>query len=344
MDFVEGLPKSNNKNVILVVVDRLTKYAHFISLTHPYTAQDVATLYLDQVFKLHGLPKVILTDRDPIFTSTVWQNLFKSMGVELHLTSAYHPQTDGQTEWVNQCLENYLRCMCFTSPTRWNFWLSLAEWWYNTSYHTSLEMTPFQALYGFKPPMVGEVVTVDCSDMSAQQQLTNRELAKQVINDTLHKAQARIKHQADKHRSEREFSVGDMVYPKIQPYRHISLSTHKSLKLHSKFYGPFRVLERIGPAAYKLLLPESSLLHNVFHVSQLKKHLGPRAVPCPGLPLIDAQGVMKVAPVAILQRRVIPRNNEPVVQWLIHWENMLETEATWEDAAFIRKIFPTFHP
>jgi transposase InsO family protein len=93
MDFVEGLPKSQNKDVILVVVDRLTKYAHFISMTHPYTAQDVAQIFMDQVFKLHGLPQVLLTDRDSLFTSTIWQSLFKSLGVELHLTSAYHPQT-----------------------------------------------------------------------------------------------------------------------------------------------------------------------------------------------------------------------------------------------------------
>jgi hypothetical protein len=235
MDFIEGLPKSENKNVILVVVDRLSKYAHFLSLAHPYTAEQVAQLFLDNIFKLHGLPKVILTDRDPIFTSSIWQNLFKAMGVQLHLTSAYHPQTDGQTERVNQCLENYLRCMCFNSPKRWNHWLSLAEWWYNSSYHTSLNRTPFQALYGFKPPLVAEVVIPDCPDLTAQEQLRNRQMAQQFIKDNLIKAQTRIKHQADKHRSERELSVGDMVYLKIQPYRHTSLSTHKCIKLHSKF-------------------------------------------------------------------------------------------------------------
>jgi hypothetical protein len=168
MDFIEGLPKSQSKDVILVVVDRLSKYAHFIALSHPYNASDIAQLFLDNVFKLHGLPKVILIDRDPIFTSTIWQSLFKAMGVQLHLTSAYHPQTDGQTERVNQCLENYLRCMCFASPKRWHHWLSLAEWWYNTSFHTSLGMTPFQALYGFLPPMVAEVVLLDCPDLSVQ--------------------------------------------------------------------------------------------------------------------------------------------------------------------------------
>jgi hypothetical protein len=129
--------------------------------------------------------------------------------------------------------------------------------------------------------MVGEVISVDCPDLPAQEQLRNRQIAQQVIKDTLQKAQARIKNQADKHRTEREFEIGNMVYLKLQPYRNTSLSAHRSLKLHSKFYGPFRVLDRIGKTAYKLLLPEGCQLHNVFHVSQLKKHLGPKAVPVP---------------------------------------------------------------
>lgn len=217
MDFVEGLPKSQGKDVILVVVDRLTKYAHFISLSHPYTAQTIVDIFLSNIFKLHGMPSVIVTDRNPIFTSTVWQSLFKALQVQLHLSTAYHPQTDGQTERVNQCLENYLRCMCFHGPTRWHHWLALAEWWYNTSFHTSLNMTPFQALYGFPPPQVAEVVLPDCPDITVQEQLRNRQVAHQVTQDNLKKAQARIKHHADKSRKEREFTVRAMVYLKIQP-------------------------------------------------------------------------------------------------------------------------------
>jgi ribosomal protein L21E len=185
---------------------------------------------------------------------------------------------------------------------------------------------------------------VDCPDLSVQEQLRNRQVAQQVIKDTLQKAQSRIKHQSDKHRTERKFEIGDMVYLKIQPYRHTSLSAHRSLKLHSKFYGPFRVLERIGNIAYKILLPTGCQLHNVFHVIQLKKHLGPKAVPSTELPLIDNKGTVKVAPMAILQRRMIPRDNEPVVQWLVQWVNLPEAKATWEDAAFIQKVFPSFHP
>lgn len=126
--------------------------------------------------------------------------------------------------------------------------------------------------------------------------------------------------------------IGSRVYLKLQPYRHTSLSLHNSLKLHPKYYGPFRVLEKIGNTAYKLLLPDNCTLHPVFHVSQLKKHIGPTVVPTPDLPLVDEKGIIKVAPEAILERRMIPRNNEPVVQWLIQWTNLPSSEATWEDA------------
>lgn len=140
MDFIEGLPKSDGKDVILVVVDRLTKYAHFIALSHPYTVEQVVKAFMDNVHRLHGMPMVIVTDRDRIFTSKFFQEVFKTQKVQLRLSTAYHPQTDGQTERVNQCLETYLRNMTFQEPQRWHSWLSLAEWWYNTTYHTAIQI------------------------------------------------------------------------------------------------------------------------------------------------------------------------------------------------------------
>lgn len=116
MDFVEGLPLSENKDLILVVVDRFTKYAHFIAMKHPISVESVARAFSETVFKLHGMPVVIVTDRDRIFTSNLWQQLFKSLKIKLHMSTSYHPQSDGQTERANQCLENYLRCMCFQQP------------------------------------------------------------------------------------------------------------------------------------------------------------------------------------------------------------------------------------
>jgi hypothetical protein len=135
-----------------------------------------------------------------------------------------------------------------------------------------------------------------------------------------------------------------MTYLKRQPYHHNSLGIHKEIKLHSKYYGPFKVLQRIGQVAYKLLLPDGCSIHPVFHVSQLKKHIGNKVVPQHHLPLTDNEGNIKMQSESLLNRRLIPRNNELVVQWLIKWVNLPEEAATWEDADFIRSIFPDFTP
>jgi len=116
MDFIEELPDSRGKQVIFVVVDRLSKVAHFMALHHPYSAADVVQCFMDNVFKLHGFPDSITSDRDPIFVSQFWQDFMAYQGVQVQLSTAYHPQTDGQSEVVNRCLETYLRCMCSDNP------------------------------------------------------------------------------------------------------------------------------------------------------------------------------------------------------------------------------------
>jgi hypothetical protein len=145
LDFI-GLPKPAGANCILVVVDKFSKYAHFVALSHPFTALQVAVIYLNNIFKLHGLPTVMISDRDKIFTSNVWQELFKLLDTDLRMSSSYHPQIDGQTERVNQCIETYLRCFVHACPTKWSYWLALAEYLYNTSFHSSLSKTPFLVL------------------------------------------------------------------------------------------------------------------------------------------------------------------------------------------------------
>jgi hypothetical protein len=164
------------------------------------------------------------------------------LGVKLKFSSTYHPQTDGQSERVNQCVENYLRCMVFQSPKKWNSFLSTTEWWYNTSFHTSLKITPFQALYGFQRPMITEGILPDSVGAKARDIMQTRLSAMINIKRNLQLAQERMKKNADRNRSERELTVGDMVYLKLQPYMHTSMGIHRSIKLHSKFYGPFKVL------------------------------------------------------------------------------------------------------
>jgi hypothetical protein len=159
-----------------VVVDKFSKYAHFIPLKHPYTALQVAMVYMDNVFKLHGFPEALISDRDRVFTSNVWQQLFKLTKIELRMSTAYHPQSDGQTERVNQCLEAYLRCFVHACPTQWQKWLALAEFWYNTSYHTSLNTTPFEVLYGQQPRHLGIDVIESCVVPDLQVWLAERKI------------------------------------------------------------------------------------------------------------------------------------------------------------------------
>ncbi|XP_026459437.1 uncharacterized protein LOC113360105 [Papaver somniferum] len=141
MDFITGLPKYEGREVIMVVVDRFTKYIHFLPLIHPFTAASVAKVFLDNIFKLHGLPATIVSDRDNIFLSNFWQELFTKMGTALHMSSAYHPKTNGQTERVNACLESYLRCMTSYIPSKWVSWLSLSEWQTYVQLKRSLKLT-----------------------------------------------------------------------------------------------------------------------------------------------------------------------------------------------------------
>jgi hypothetical protein len=175
MDFIVGLPKSGNKLVIMVVVDHLSKYAHFCALQHPFTTTIVAQLFMDQVFKIHGMPHSIVSDRDPTFTSNFWQEIFNPQGTQFHLSTTYHPQTDGQTEVVNKCLETYLRCFASERKNQWAQWLPLAEWWYNTSYHTTTRMTPFEAVYGQNPPSILSYFLGVSKVQAVDQTLTIRE-------------------------------------------------------------------------------------------------------------------------------------------------------------------------
>jgi hypothetical protein len=155
LDFIEGLPLSGHANCILVLIDNFSKYGHFIALKHPFTAAGIARIFLDQIYRLHGMSTAIISDRDKIFISHLWQELFRLDNVKLLMSSSNHPQTDGQTKRVNQCLETSLHCFVHACPKLWVKWLALAEYWYNTSLHSSLGRSPFEVLYGHLPRHFG---------------------------------------------------------------------------------------------------------------------------------------------------------------------------------------------
>ncbi|PKA46982.1 putative mitochondrial protein [Apostasia shenzhenica] len=342
MDFIEGLPKSNGKDTIFVVVDRLSKYAHFMALAHPFSATTVAQAYLDNVYKLHGMPEKIVSDRDKIFLSRFWQELLKLLKVQVQMSTAYHPQTDGQTEVVNRCLETYLRCMTVERPKEWLKWLPLSEWWYNTNYHSSLKCSPYEVLYGQKPPLhvpyLAGTAVVDAVDRSLQ----SRENFIKLLKHHLLQAMNRMKVQADKHRKEREFEVGDLVYVKLQPYRQDSVSHRMSRKLAPKYFGPFEILAKVGTVAYKLKLPDDAKIHPVFHVSILKKSISNRPIEEVFPSELTTFGQLKAEPVAILKRRTILRKRHFLEQVLIQWSNTSPEDASWEDLETICSQYPHF--
>ncbi|PKA49390.1 hypothetical protein AXF42_Ash016579 [Apostasia shenzhenica] len=343
LDFVEGLPKSNGKTTILVVVDRLSKYAHFIALAHPYTASTVAQAYLDNIYKVHGMPQTLISDRDAIFLSKFWQELLKLLKVESKMSTAYHQQTDGQTEVVNRYLETYLRCMTGERPKEWAKWLSLSEWWYNTNFHSSTKCTPYDVLYDQKPPLHVPYIAGSASIEAVHKTLQDREDFLKQLKHHLHQARNKMKVQADKHHREKELTVGDSVYVKLQPYRQNSLGRRSSHKLSPRYFGPFEVIARIGKVAYKLKLLEYAKIHPIFHISLLKRRVGSRPM-AQILPAeITTLGQIRAQPVTILKRRAVLRKRRLIQQGLIQWSQTNTEDASWEDLDLIRQQYPLFH-
>jgi hypothetical protein len=199
----------------------------------------------------------------------------------------------------------------------------LAEFWYNSSFHSALGRSPFEVLYGYLPRHIGLDVSAAAPVPELSQWLEERELMHRLIQQHLLRAQDRMKRQADKFRSERQFAVGDFVYLKLQPYIQSSVSRRAYQKLAFKFFGPYRVLERIGNVAYRLELPPSASVHPVFHVSQLKLSVGNQTISST-LPtdLVEFQ-----VPLRILQRRW-SSGPHPVEQVLVEWSHMPASLAT----------------
>ena len=138
LDFIEALPRVRGKSVILTVVDRFSKYSHFIALSHPYSAESVAQAFFTDIVRLHGVPQSMVSDRDLVFTSKFWRELMRLMGTKLHMTSVFHPQSDGQSEAANRVITMYLRCLTGDRPRQWLQWLPWAEYVFNTAYQSSL--------------------------------------------------------------------------------------------------------------------------------------------------------------------------------------------------------------
>ncbi|KAL0546144.1 hypothetical protein IC582_016050 [Cucumis melo] len=342
MDFITGLPRTlRGFTVIWVVVDRLTKSAHFVPGKSTYTASKWAQLYMSEIVRLHGVPVSIVSDRDARFTSKFWKGLQTAMGTRLDFSTAFHPQTDGQTERLNQVLEDMLRACALEFPGSWDSHLHLMEFAYNNSYQATIGMAPFEALYGKccrSPVCWGEV---------GEQRLMGPELVQstneaiQKIRSRMHTAQSRQKSYADVRRKDLEFEVGDKVFLKVAPMKGVLRFARRG-KLSPRFVGPFEILERIGPVAYRLALPPSlSTVHDVFHVSMLRKYVPDPSHVVDYEPLeIDENLSYVEQPVEVLAREVKTLRNKQIPLVKVLWRNHRVEEATWEREDDMRSRYP----
>ncbi|KAD6454703.1 hypothetical protein E3N88_09409 [Mikania micrantha] len=222
MDFITKLPRtSHNHDSIWVIVDRLTKSAHFIPIREDYSMDRLAKLYVKEIVSRHGVPISIISDRDSRFTSRFWQTLQNALGTQINMSTAYHPQTDGQTERTNQTLEDMLRSCVIDFGGSWDVHLPLVEFSYNNSYHTSIQCAPFEALYGRKcrsPVYWSEVGENRIIGPELIQETTDK-IA--LIQERIKAARDRQKSYADNRRRPLEFQIGDLVMLKVSPWKGI---------------------------------------------------------------------------------------------------------------------------
>ena len=231
--------------------------------------------------------------------------------------------------------------MCGEKPKEWLQWLPMAEFWYNTNFHTAIQTTPYEVMYGQSPPVHVPYVPGDSRVEKVDRTMQAREQAVQMLKFHLKRAQDRMQSQANKSRTDRQFQVGEWVYLKLQPHRQVTVRQGQQHKLSAKYHGPFKVEERIGEVAYKLTLPNHSQIHPVFHISQLKKCHG-NSHQMGSLPHLREDGLLTFKPQAILERRLGKLNNRPVMYVLVQWTNRSVEEATWEVYADLLTRFPDF--
>ena len=274
MDFITGLPPckllSNTYDAILVVVDRYTKMALYIPVTKKINAVELAEVLYSKVFLIFGAPKGIVTDRGTVFTSDYWSAVSYHLKIKRRLSTAFHPQTDGQTERQNQTLEHYLRTYCSDEQTNWASLLPIAQYVYQVSEQSTLGCSPFYCMYGYNPSIQYEIE----GDLAEERVPAARERVEQLHEFRLqleerwkHVSETQAKYYNNKH-TPMEFNVGDLVMLSTKNLK----QKRPSKKLSHKFIGPFRILEPVGKQAYHLILPTAYRIHPVFHVSYLEPY------------------------------------------------------------------------
>ena len=340
LDLITALPRTRLGNdAIVVFVDKVTKMVHYVPTTTSVTAPQLATLFIREVVRLHGVPDSLLSDRDPRFTAHFWRSLWSQLGTRLTMSTAYHPQTDGQTERSNRTLEEMLRHYVSWRQTDWDEHLSALEIANNNSKQTSTGFTPYYLNSGheIRLPLDAALPLVDGKNPIAAERI--RRLHEDLImaREHIERAQKRQAHYADQHRRHVTFAVGDRVLLSTQHLRMVGVK--RTPKLTFKYIGPFTVVRVVGPNAYELDLPANMSLHPVFNISRLKAYKdGTMSHPSRDqsntrpLPVIDADdGAELFVPEEILECR----GRGARKRWLVKWVGYPHEENTWEPLSHI---------
>ena len=271
VDFITKLPVSKGHDLILVVCDRFSKMSHFVAMTEKTTAEELARLFRDNVWKLHGLLESVISDRGPQFAAGLTRELNKMLGIETKLSMAYHPETDGQTERTNQELEQYLRMYVNHRQNNWSEWLATAEFTFNNKVHTATKISPFQVNYGRELRM-GFDIRKKGKNEKAEEFVKEMKERHEEARAALVKSQKEMKRQADRSRKEvEEYRVGDKVLISTKDFS-AKLMKRATKKLTEKFIGPYVVKKIVLENVVELELPALLRVHPVVNVRRIVKY------------------------------------------------------------------------
>jgi transposase InsO family protein len=343
MDFVTDLPVSISfegveYDSILVIIDRFTKMGHFIPTWKDIITEQLAELFIREVVRLHGVPTNIVTDRGSVFVSEFWSDLLYLLKISRDLSTAHHPQSDGQTERLNSVLEQYLRSFINFDQNDWVKWLPLAEFAYNNSRHSSSQDTPFRLMYGIDPRIDFLVEGLDGpQDPEARAMTSTLKERRDKAHEALEQAQAYQKAYYDSKHKPVSFHEGDLVWLDL---RNIT-SVRPSKKLDLRRHGPCKVIQKVGSQAYRLELPAGLNVHNVFHVSLLRKHHALGGVDS------SAHHPLRQAPDEHREYQVHSivdsMKDGRRILYRVHWQGYDQNDDTWEPVASVRHLRRKLH-
>jgi transposase InsO family protein len=338
MDFIVHLPKTKaGFDAIVVFVDTFSKMTHFAPTKTSATAPDTARLFFDHIFRLHGLPTSIVSDRDAKFTSKFWKTLFQTLGTKLAMSTAFHPQTDGQTERTNRTLEDMLRAFTSYRQDDWDLHLTAAEFACNNAPNASTGMSPFKINAGRDPLNPYHVLQhIPDHIPAAHDFMESISNATKIAHDALVLAKANQEKNANKSRRDVQFEIGDQVLLSSSHINLASQAKRPSKKLQHRFIGPYQIIQKISPVAYKLAIPDTLKIHPVFHVSILRPYTDPDSIThrSPSSP--------PPAPISIqdhdefeVERILDHRKQHNHQEYLVKWVGYPDHDASWEPAAHL---------